>query len=344
MTNVSAPITAKNAYVTLRGVGYSRPFIEKVLPEWWDNSLLATSAGVAQFAMILRQKLGLNVSFTNDGALDVRQGAPHARFKRRADTADSELSVAASMGLAMAQLGIFCTKNPYRAVPASPGDLHRAVLEHSSSSFLSFSALVDYCWASGIPVLFLEDLPNQAKRMAGMAVMHDGRPAIILGYRNKHQARQLFILAHELGHIACGHLSDGGVLIDEQIFEVTESLANIASDKDDEERQADQYALAAIRNCDTNPIDEMDKQFSGAMLAMKALETSEALHIDPGHLIVSYGQHHNQWPVASQALKYLPDSSQAMDILFDRFKACSDLDNLSEENREYLFAVQGYGD
>lgn len=342
MTHASMPITAKNAYGTLRGVGYSRPFIERMLPEWWDNSLLATSAGAAQFALILRQKLGLSVNFDREGLLDVELGAPNARFKRRIDTPENELSMAASMGVAMAQLAAYCTKNPYRPLPTSAQNLHAAVIRNSSATFLTFQALVDFCWESGIPVLFLDDLPAKAKRMAGMAVIENGRPVVILGFRHHHCARQLFILAHELGHVASGHLPGGGVLIDEHIFEVSDGLGNAPYKKDAEENEADEYAIAAIRNTNSDPLEALGNHFSGASLAMKALEVGESCNIDPEHLIVSFAHRHNRWPVANQALQFFPSSRQAMQILAESFFANIELSALSEENREHLIAAQGY--
>lgn len=175
-----------------------------------------------------------------------------------------------------------------------------------------------------------------------MAALENNRPVIVLGFRHQHCARQLFILAHELGHIASGHLSNDGVLIDEDIFEVEDSLADAPYDKDEEELQADQYAIAAIRNTETDPLDAVGNHVSGTSLAMKALEVGETLNIDPGHLIVSFANRHNRWPEANRALQFLPDSDKALEILETSFFENSELTAISDENREHLVAAQGY--
>jgi Zn-dependent peptidase ImmA (M78 family) len=343
MHEAITPITAKDAYTSLRAVGYPRPFIEKLLPEWWDNSLLKTSGGAFQFAMILKQRLGLNVSFTQDGKLTINQGAPHARFKRRSDTTDGELAIAASMGLAISQLALFSNKQEYMPLPKSPKAVRAAILTHSGKDSVDFEGLLSFCWTRGIPVLFLSSLPQSTKRMAGMAAMVNSKPAIVLGFRHTHQARQLFILAHELGHIVCNHLSTDDLLIDEDISEVTDQLSDMPSIKSDsEEQEADEFAMMLIRNDESNLVAQVGRQFSATKLATSAMKIGLQHGIDPGHIILSYAKEYSEWSMANQALRFFPSASDAMNVLSRAFLHNCDITQLSDENRGYLLTIQGF--
>ena len=209
---------------------------------------------------------------------------------------------------------------------------------------VGFEGLLALCWAQGIPVLFLKDLPKTSKRMTGMAVSVQGRPAIVLGFNSPQHARQLFVLAHELAHIVCGHVGENGVLIDEDIAEVTDALAGSdATRKDAEEKEADSFALALLRNGHTNVLKAIGRPDSAAVLASNAVIAGEQLGVDPGHLILSYARENDDWARANQALGYIADPRGAIEVLNQWFMQSTDLGALSDENREHVLAIQGFG-
>lgn len=343
MHDATNPLTVKSVYDSLKAAGYPRPYIERLLPAWWDNGLFKTSAGAFQFALILKQRLGLDVSFAQDGNLTIQAKTPNARFKRRSGTKEGELHVAASLGAALARLAVFCAKYPYLPLSADPIIVGKIVRETSTRSYADFAGLLDMCWKHGIPVLFLQELPRATKRVTGMAVNISGRPAIILGYKNIQHARQLFILAHELGHIVCGHLGENELLIDEDISDVSERLVGAyASKKDEEERQADAFALALLRNGHGSVLKSLGRPDSAAALASSAAKVGKSLGIDPGHLILSYAKENDDWMRANQALGYFSEPISAISLLQEAFLANTSLDLLSEENKEHLKAIQGF--
>lgn len=345
MDNASTPVTVKSAFSSLKAAGYPRSYIEKLLPDWWDNSLFKTSAGALQFALILRQRLGLDASFGLDGELHIQTDARGARFKRRSDTKDSELNVAAGLGVAIAKLALFCANTPYTPPTRDTQALREEILALNGKNHVDFEGLLRLCWAYGIPVLYLKDLPKASKRMTGMAVSIDGRPAIVLGFNSPQHPRQLFVLAHELGHILCGHLGKDGVLIDEDIAEVTDTLVEVTSQrKDTEEREADTFALSLIRNGHAKPLSTVGRLTSGTALAAKAVVLGRELGIDPGHLILSYAKEHNDWARANQALGYSPSQQSAIEVIERHFRDGISLDELSLENQEYLLSIQGFGE
>jgi len=345
MDESSTPVTVKSAFDRLKAVGYPRSFIEKLLPDWWDNSLFKTSAGALQFALILKQRLGVDASFDPDGDLQIHAEQRNARFKRRSDTKEIELTIATGLGVAIARLALFCASKPYLPISCDPQVLHAEALALSGKSYLEFEGLLQLCWMRGIPVLFLKELPRATKRMTGMALSIEGRPVVVLGFNHSQHARQLFVLAHELGHIAHGHLGRDGVIVDEEIDDVRDTLAETGRGrKDAEEREADAFALSLIRNGHRNPVGAMGKLASAASIAATASVLGRDLKIDPDHLILSYAKEHNDWARANQALSYSPSKISAIDLLSRYFHSEVDLDLLSLENQEYLLAVQGFGE
>lgn len=335
-------LSATQAYAQLRAVGYSRAYIDKLLPDWWDNALLRTSAGALQFAMILKQRLGLDVTFGESGAIGIRPGAVRARFKHRADTAEGELAIAASMGLALAELADVGMRMSYKGLPKDPLALRELIVCHTGQTAVNFEGLLETAWAHGVPVIFLHDLPNRCKRMTGMAAMLGTRPVIVLGLKHQQRARQLFVLAHELGHILSGHVVAGSVLIDEDIADVTDALHAGAVPDDGEEAEADRFALRLLRNGADGDAIALENVFTPSTIAMAAIRRGAALGIDPGHLVLSFAKATTEWRRASQALDFFPDAGGAMGLIREAFYRHVDLDALSTENRDYLITAQGF--
>ena len=62
------------------------------------------------------------------------------------------------------------------------------------------------CWAHGVPVMYWRNL-GTASENGWHGGSTNGRPVIILSKASQLWAWQLFILAHEVGHVALGHES-----------------------------------------------------------------------------------------------------------------------------------------
>ncbi|WP_168927463.1 ImmA/IrrE family metallo-endopeptidase [Nitrincola alkalilacustris] len=345
MRDSKTPITVKAAFQSLQAAGYPRSFVTRFLPEWWDNSLLKTSAGALQFALILQQRLGLDVKFGQDGVLCIQpqSNKTHTNFKRRIDTNVNELNVAANLGVAAARIAVITSQVPYKPLSCNPKLLYENILQLSGKNCVDYEGLLDFCWLSGIPVLFLKEMPRNTKRMTGMAVMVDGRPVILLGFNYSQYAKQLFVLAHELAHIVCGHLENNGALIDEEVSGISEGLEGSATiRKDRQEIEADLFALNILRNGNIDVTDLIPRQTSSAVLAATAIGIGAQMGIDAGHLIVSYAKEHDDWIRASQALNFIEQRVSAVEVLKERFYLNSDLSRLGDESKEYILSVQGY--
>lgn len=343
MQDAKALITVKSAYESLQAAGFPKSFVDRMLPEWWDNSLLKTSAGALQFALILKQRLGLDVFFGQDGQLAINAQAPQASFKHRADTSADELNVSAALGIALARIAVRATRNRYSELPRDPWAIYAMARDMCGDASMGFEGLLNLCWAHGIPVLFLKDLPKKTKRMAGMAVMVDGRPAILLGYDYAQHAKQLFVLAHELAHIVCGHVGDNGALIDEEITQVVVGLeGRVQWQRDAQENEADDLALMMIRNGNMDVVNQFPRASSAVALAAQAMALGKDTGIDQGHLILSYAKLHDDWMRANQALNFIEQRVDAVALAREKFIANVDMDAISDESAEHLLTMQGF--
>lgn len=339
MSTQTAPNSATATFKALKNAGFSRAYVERLLPEWWDNDLLKTSAGAVQFALILQQRLGLKLRFDESGYLFVGRTSTERRFKHRADTSEDELSVSASLGWALAKLATFGIRKEFTPLPPTSLEIRESLLAHSKESLVNLDSLLDLCWKHGIPVIYLNNVPKNKKKMTGMAILSNNRPAIVLGYKNNQCAKQLFALAHEIGHIVCGHLKNDSILLDEDLKEIEETLAE-QPPQDAEENEADNFALELLRGSTESPIKGLGRQKSAATLSFAALEIGNQLRIDPGHILMSYAREHQDWAKASLALNFYPNSMEALKKIKASFKNNFESNSLSEENMEYLFQAQ----
>lgn len=341
MKEKMTPLSSKQPYETLKRAGYSKVLIGKFLPDWWDDALLKTSAGLFQFANILQNKLGLLVHFEANGELIVSADNPLSRFKHRQDTHSSELTIAANFGRALGSIAVHCTTHQYTPLPEKGSQLREDVIKSSGKFYVDFPGLVNFCWKSGIPVLQLDFLPSKAKRMAGMVTRIKDRPVIILGYKNDQHAKQLFVLSHELGHLQKGHIKENETLIDEDLDSIAEKMSGDKKTRQDaEEREADEFALEILRGSHSIPYNLLGRPDSPATLAANAIKISKAIHVDPGHIILSYAYETHDWIIASQALSFIPKTNDALKILKSEFLSNVDLMKLSEENQSYLLSMQ----
>lgn len=340
MTIQTTPTSSTATFRALSKAGFSRAYIERLLPEWWDNELLKTSAGAVQFALILQQRLGLELRFDESGSLSVSRMSAEGRFKHRSDTSEDELGVSASLGWALAKLATFGIEKEYIPLSSNPLDVRNILLKHTSKKIVNLDSLLNLCWFHGIPVIYLNNVPRSKKKMTGMSVLSNGRPAIILGHKDDQCARQLFVLAHELGHIACGHLHNDSILLDEDLPEIKETLAEY-SFQDAEENEADNFALSLLRGSVDDLLINIKRQKSAAALAVAASEIGLQLHVDPGHILMSYAREHQDWAKANLALNFHPDSRGALQKIKNSFEKNFKSETLSQENMEYLLEAQG---
>ncbi|MGL6074599.1 MAG: ImmA/IrrE family metallo-endopeptidase [Fimbriiglobus sp.] len=322
----------KSLYGRLRDVGFTKPYLDKVaaLPTWWDDSLWDDAPSRSVGLMCLSRHLGIDITTLQDPAATLRlKDFGICKYKKQAGTTDDELLLARVIATRAAQLAAAAMDQPNSPVP-SAADLRAKILEQAP--WVGFEQLLDFCWAAGIPVLHVNNFPKEAnKKPMGFTLRVKGRPAIVLCINKKQPAWQLFILAHELGHLHHDHVPENGSILDETVHE------NIP---DHEEEQADRYAIELL----TGKADtclETGRWPKAERLAQVARDFGRRNQIDPGHVILNcaHSEGGDFWRIANAALKLLDPNADAIGMISERMAGNLDWEKLPEESSEFLMRM-----
>lgn len=195
-------VTAKNPmtqlYSQLGSVGFPRKYLrEVVLPSWWEDEIAHNPAGYAEGLMILSRNLGLDLASMQNEAVPVglRNLGP-CKFKKVGTTTDEELTLSRVLATRAIELVTPAVPVPVRSLLPSASAIRELIL-HEGAPWIDLSALLDYCWSVGLPVLHVSAFPPKAKKMDGLASVRSGHYGVVLCRNAKHSAWLLFILAHE---------------------------------------------------------------------------------------------------------------------------------------------------
>tara|TARA_R110000787_G_scaffold249816_1_gene355401 strand:+ start:321 stop:1211 length:891 start_codon:yes stop_codon:yes gene_type:complete len=287
-----------------------------------------TETGLIEVKLLLAKELGLDLSSLEEEQSVAFGALPTApRFKRLRTTNTGKLKPAASMFYSLARSLSAACPHPFVPLPEDPLDLRKEILE--SNGIVHLPGLLTSLWMHGVPVAHYSDWPDKLARPAGMAVDVAGRPVIILGSARKESAWHAFDVAHEAGHIAQGHVGRDQIIIDDS--------DNFASDKDEQEIQADEYALTVLGGSRDVQIPT-GSSHSEIERSLKDLARQQK--IDRGHLALRYGMETGRWPVAMTLLQQVEPSADAPVLVNQDFANENlDLEPLSDEQAIFLKRV-----
>jgi len=323
-------------YGRLSHVGLTRQYVRSiVLPSWWDDEIALNPAGYAQGLLLLARHLGLDLSSLQDETAPVRlREFGSCKYKKREDVSEDELAMCRMMVIRAAQLADEAMDRASRIAPGNPAEIRQAILD-TGARWVGLPELLDYCWSISIPVLHLDYFPKNARRPDGFAARVNGRPVIILCVRKKQPAWQLFILAHELGHIACNHIVGDGALLDDRVDQESSDV---------EEMEANSFAIELLTGSPPRRFRASGRWPNAQELAKEAQQIGRLQMIDPGHVILNYA--HNMgadfFAVASAALARLEPDADATQIIRAALADRLDWSRLPEDSSEFLMRVTGH--
>jgi Zn-dependent peptidase ImmA (M78 family) len=252
------------------------------------------------------------------------------KYKLRRGTSSEALAPATATTLAIARIAVAASHHlPHPALSEDPQQVRRAIIERGAR-WISFKALLQWCWASGIPVIPAPDLPGERK-MDAVVVSLEDRPLVLLTKNQSVSAWQLFILAHELGHLALGHVGLNRSLVDEDFGGEQQS----PRERDVEEIAADKWAKTLLAGRDDLSL-EVEGPLTANGLARAAQDLAQTLQIDAGHLILLFAFRTGEWAVANTALRVLDPAPEALALARAAALESLDLDALSDDNREFV--------
>jgi len=282
-------------YDKLAKAGFKKPLVSRLLPDWWNDEVASTPSGYQGAALRLAKLFSLRyTSLMETGPAEFSLAG--RCFKRQRHIDVKSLDQASALASLSARLTLRAFDRYFEDRPLNAADI-RAHLLGRGLPWIDFKALVDYCWELGIPVIFVSSLPSP--KMQGLALKIDGRPAIVLTSGRKH-GYLVFDLAHELGHIAHGHVSNDDWVIDEKI----DAHARADDGNIDIEAEANQFALELLTG-NGNTKFRSKSRLNGEQLAAHSLEYGRTNNIDPMHIALNYAFIQNVMGVGNGAVTEL---------------------------------------
>jgi hypothetical protein len=319
---------------TLRGFGLSDPAINAAWPDWWSDDAEGSPSACAELRFSLARKLGL------DPRSLLEEGEPRfiwrdeARFKHLSTESDREMAAIASFGTSIGRMLVAVTPEGPSLEGIDASSLRNSIL--ASQPFVRLIDLLSLCWSMGIPVIHLRVFPLQAKRMCAMAVKIGDRYAILLGKDSEYPAPIAYYLAHELGHIALGHLKGNSAIVD-----LTSPLDS-PQENDHEELDADRYALELLTGMPNPTVVPGAKQFGLRQLAEKLIDSSLELRIEPGTLALCFGHSTGQWERANGVLKRIYANPKSVWVQVNRIAHSQlNMTDAPDDFVSYLHAILG---
>lgn len=325
MTN---PSPMSQLYDRLQSAGIAKAFARNRLPEWWDDSIASSNAGLQQAQLYFAKIFNLDFASLVNSETQPRFREVTHKFKMNQNIAEIEVTASAHYATVMARLAMQATSQPYVAPPEHPQSLREEIL--STTSCVDLPALLAWCKTSGIPVLHIEKTPG--KKMTALAIRINGRYAVVLS-RKGHPSELLFYLAHELGHIANGHLSNDGFLADQKIG---------AGDRDDaEENEADAYAIRLLNGAAVK-YGTNGRSVNATQLYQAAQATAQSERVDVGHIILNYGHTQKNFPLAKAALKLIKAPCDGNEMVNRNLFESLNSEQLSEDQLVLLRIATAY--
>lgn len=333
MTATHRPM--QRLYEKLKTAGYSKPYVHSLLPDWWDDAIADSPAGFQQASLLLSRLFSIQPeSLWAEAGPPILVVPDGRKFKQRANTHTHELDIACALARSLARLVLKAFKPEF-----TPGFFPDAAMLRqqllTERPWIAFQDLLSHCLKSGIPVIFLDHLPKDAKKMAGVSFEHDGRPVIVLTQRKPH-GYLLFDLAHELGHITLGHTKGGAWVIDAKID---------AESEDQNEKSANRFALELITGNPDCRIVPAGRHLYPSELANAANRYGEAHRIDPLHIVLNYGHTSRQWGIANSAVKLIADEKTTdQHVLVQSLLETLDMDAMPADDLAALKRLMGEDD
>lgn len=322
----------------LETAGFASDFVRTCLPDWWDEQAEDSESAWLHLQLGLAQRLSIEPMSLLDPEKPLQLsevGQP--KFKHLALT-DAQQRAANGFGQGLARLLVAATPEGAYELPVSALELRQLMLEDDDHPWIGFGQLLQICAAFGIPVAHLTAFPAGIKGMAAMTTSVRQRGAIFTARKPTHPAQIAFYIAHELGHIALGHVRDGQSIVEALTLDPGEGDDGTAPD--DEELAADRYAFELLTGKPELVVQGPLGKGTPQELVDLAVQAGEALRVDPGLMILCFGRQTGRWPISAAALKLLPDHTGEIPSQINRaLRSQLDPEMLSSEDLAYLDAV-----
>jgi Zn-dependent peptidase ImmA (M78 family) len=323
-------------YERLSAIGLPEKFIrEQALPDWWDKEFEDTPGSVVEAAAYISRRLNLDItSLLEPSATPIFKQSCAAKLKNKQGIVTQELYNAHCIAARIAEMAAFACIEEFKLQEEAALIVRNTILENRE--FVDLEGLLKFCWNSGIPVVYFDGFPKSQEKFKGMVAFFDHRPVIIISLNQTSEARFLFILAHELGHIIKGH-SNNRIFTDENF---------LLSNPDIEEVEASRYAVELLLG--KPDIGYYFPSYLEALqMANYARQISVRDKVDPGAVILNNAwnkaasvatlkEERMIWAIADQSLKIIEGNADAPKKINLYAQQYLDFDKLDADSQDYL--------
>jgi hypothetical protein len=332
-------ISIKDFYEPLKRMGLTKRQVHSLLPDWWDDTAAQTPDGLCELALMLSRRLSIDAAKLLGGEIVPLGAVSSLAYKHSGAVDSADLQAATHIASSLSQAILASSPDQLLEFKQDPDSIRKAIAQGNEGQ-IDFSGLLQFCWAVGIPVVPLPNLPVGIRKMDGAVLMVEQRPVIVISRKNDSRSWLSFILAHELAHYCLGHLGRNSSIVD--ISLKTQATYAAESTSDHQEIEADEFALDILGGQDIHRIlDKWSPRASAVELAVSATKASQATGIAAGHFILRYAFIHKRWPEAADAQKFLQDEFDAQSILVSELAKHIELDNIAEDLRELVTQITG---
>ena len=328
----------QDLYGRLDAAGIDSRWVKSTaLPDWWEDTIAQNPAGYAEVLSLLADHLSLNLSDLQDPAKPLKcEPFLAMRNKVQQGACAEDLSWARCVCARATQISCAATVVSPSVIPTTATEVRQTICNDNDNVHLE--TLLEYCWGLGIPVSHVMIPPKGSKKLDGVAARMGDRYAIVLAKNSPYNSWLLFILAHELGHIALRHIKENGLFVDEN---------DCASDTETEEKAANDFAVELLTG-KSDTIYETENALTAAKLANASRKMGAETQVDSGVIALNYVRHldmkhkdKNYWGLATAALKILEPDVNAMLTIRNAMQRHLDLERLPDENRDFLLRITG---
>lgn len=322
----------KMLYSKLAAFGLPKAWVKRnLLPSWWDDEAALTPAGYAEALLHLARNAGVDVASLRSSSEPAVAARASVRFKRRGDADLAQLEVAKSLASQLARTVAAASPRP-SALQASALELREQLLENRG--WIDLESLVAHCWSVGIPVLRTTNFPTGAKKPDALAVDVGGRRVIVITSGRTGAPWLLFLVAHELGHIARGHLETDSALVDTKVDR---------DDLDREEAEANEWAITLLSGKPGTRFRATSSWPNASELARDAQHLATQLQTDPGFIVLNYAHSMGRefFAVATAALNQIAGTKGGDATILRLARENLDWSRLGEDAAEFASRMMG---
>lgn len=331
--------SAKEIYENLKKLGLTRAQVRKILPEWWSPEAENHPDGIAELGLLVSRRLNLDVAALLRGDVRPKGTALSVAYKHNVGVQAGSLQAATCIATSLSRAVIAAMPRCSVKAPPTAEEL-AGMARKEGDGTISLLSLIETCWALGVPVIPMANLPVGVRKMDGAVISIGGRPAIIMSKKKSSRAWLAFIIAHEFGHISCGHLEKDGSIIDVSLQE--QATYESESSGDVQEREADQFALTLLGGRAVEEIiSEWPSWSSPVDLAVRARESSAKLGLESGHLVLRYAFVSKRWPEAVTALRFLSEDADAESVMKAALQRHLDFDLIADDLCDLVVQISG---